>query len=91
MPRPHIPAPPRRRGTGRPPKRSDLTTAIVLVAVRHYGTHAHFALTLMGWPGKVVSAALLREIDAGHLDCGFSTDRCWLTMSGLRRLEGGRR
>lgn len=90
MTQPIPPDRPRRRGKGRPPKRADLTTAMILTAVRDYRTGAHTALERAGWPHKVVAAALTRECTAGHLDWGCSPLLCWLTPQGHRRLEGTR-
>jgi hypothetical protein len=62
-------------------KRSDLTTSVVLNAVRRFGASAYEVLSSEAgyrFPPKVVIAAFQREVKAGRLDYGVSIARPFL-------------
>ncbi|MGW6790028.1 hypothetical protein [Streptomyces chartreusis] len=73
----------------RPPrlKRSDLPTFVILSFITVYGTHAADALTDIGWPPKVVLAAIMRDVRRGYLDYGVSAWRPWVTAEGHEHLK----
>lgn len=71
--------------TGRPYKRSDIPTAVVLSCVHTLGFTA-FDVLCQTFPGKVVLAAFMRDEDRGLTECGSSTARPWLTPAGKQWL-----
>ncbi|MEU0940313.1 hypothetical protein [Embleya sp. NPDC005971] len=71
------------------PKRSDITTAMVLGAIDasgRFGGHKAFTSLVEHYPYKVVLAAWLREDDRGHIDWGTSILGAWLTDEGRQAL-----
>lgn len=60
-------------------KRSDLDTRTILEAVRQGAPYGQLAAH---YPSKVVTAALERELRAGHIDYGVSIANPWLTYQG---------
>ncbi|WP_043193671.1 hypothetical protein [Streptomyces sp. NRRL F-2664] len=67
-------------------KRSDLTTATVLAAVRDHATYA-FERLASQYPPKVVQAAFDRDGRKGLLECGVSLQRPWLSPAGRWYLQ----
>lgn len=70
-------------------QRKDLTTHIVLSAhVRGHGDDpfGYYKLVTLGAPEKVVWAAIMREVDHGHLEYGSSARYAWLTPKGIETL-----
>ena len=58
-------------------KRSDLTTEVVLTAIREHGMKAWDILTET-YPPKVVLAAFRRDTDRRLLECGVAEERPWI-------------
>lgn len=58
-------------------KRSDLTTDVVLAAIREHGMKAWDVLTET-YPPKVVLAAFRRDTDHRILECGVAEERPWI-------------
>lgn len=65
-------------------KRADLDTRTVLQAVRQ---GAPYNTLNTRYPTKVITAALERELHAGHIDYGTSLSSPWLTTKGQTHLE----
>ncbi|MGW0486217.1 hypothetical protein [Nonomuraea sp. NPDC003214] len=73
-------------GAGRPWKRAQLDTWMVLAAVRDHEFGAFGELVTV-FPMKVVLAAFRREIGRGRLEYGVAEQRPWLTSRGRAWLE----
>jgi hypothetical protein len=67
------------------PKRSDVTTRLVLEHVAEFSIYAWERLCER-FPAKVVLSAIEREVDRRRLDYGVATRRPWLTDTGRRWL-----
>lgn len=69
--------------------RKDLSTASLLGTVAVYGQGgACPSLHAAGFPGKVIEAAILRDVRAGLLEYGVSSRFPWLTEAGWATIGG---